>query len=918
MPGFLEANGNVNISTGTKIISISAGFIDCSFISSGTAIFINNYSLVEAVSGTAPDVNGNSTIILRNNWANTAVVLGNLLAFNSLEGLRDAIANSKTIADRLIAITKKFTTLLQSTDATEAIAISATEIYNATPYQYLVNQFQASQVEIDNLVGTITARNKADFESERAINRSRLNVSGDDTDNIDIATGYDLPATVANQFTLKATTKYIDGVRCVMPLTVITLPEAPNGLQRTDGTADFANLASAIVAGGTALTASVITRQDLVLTKLTLITSNEDNIAVIQNNDNNFYSDSNLLKQYVASYVQHEGLREYIDIADAMTAFGYTQDATDKGLWTDGVDLFVPVTRVQRLNKGAYHPVYNYYGTSLVWRSSGELGGSVWSSSAAKEINTISECFDFSTTNGTTGNVPPFAVSQFGNITSGQSGRPTNNAYKFHDAIYTGQIHDSRASSKNKSPQELLAEYSQRDISGVTRGKESVPFTKVSLAGTGAHASVTSIWNWDASDNFVVYSDIVWAISDWFYLYDATDNFIVRFKATQQNNDGRIIKNGASTSSTFEIISGTLLQNTNGTGNTAYILHETLLKPQFETLPWQVLIATPDVLSAEFVNGVYGTWLPFIPTGASVNIPLGSKKARTQLTMQYKQNPVDSWGTLITTEGTGNAQLDSINNLINLSIAAGGLFIGQYSTKASFLELANNAEVLAMGDVTGFVTNQLNHGNAMLPHLIGKVGTGNSGKDVGTTAKILTIGLGDNNQGITIINPFSTFNKPTHVPLVLSGDTSSPTVKAFPYITSENSQYYLQWVYKEMIWDLTLDSTAEFTTISGADVSLKVVDTIYFVVSSSGGRNGAWVCKIATSLSIDDPTWSLGVNSELIASLGTVYFTRWNGNGFGDNNKFTIINGEGTETDDNGNTVLIGQKRVALPFFVGK
>jgi len=43
-----------------------------------------------------------------------------------------------------------------------------------------------------------------------------------------------------------------------------------------------------------------------------------------------------------------------------------------------------------------------------------------------------------------------------------------------------------------------------------------------------------------------------------------------------------------------------------------------------------------------------------------------------------------------------------------------------------------------------------------------------------------------------------------------------------------------------------------------------------------------------------------------------VYDTSW-----GDDGKFNVVDGSSTTTDDNGNTVLIGQKRIELPYFMG-
>ena len=37
---------------------------------------------------------------------------------------------------------------------------------------------------------------------------------------------------------------------------------------------------------------------------------------------------------------------------------------------------------------------------------------------------------------------------------------------------------------------------------------------------------------------------------------------------------------------------------------------------------------------------------------------------------------------------------------------------------------------------------------------------------------------------------------------------------------------------------------------------------------------------------------------------------------WGDDSKFNIVDNVSTTTDDNGNTVLIGQKRIELPYFI--
>ncbi|PAJ71980.1 hypothetical protein CJF42_23725 [Pseudoalteromonas sp. NBT06-2] len=189
MAGFLEAVNTVSIGAASKTVNIT-GNINCDFVSSGTALFIGNYTVIEAVAGTAPDVNGNSTITLKHDWPNAAVNNTSLLAFNTLEGLRDAINNSKSIADRLVAITQKFQIILTSTNATEAIAVSNSENYNATPYQYLVNTFNTfkAQAETDvqamldtmstSLNTLIGRQGYNEFDAEMAAGKAKYAASG--------------------------------------------------------------------------------------------------------------------------------------------------------------------------------------------------------------------------------------------------------------------------------------------------------------------------------------------------------------------------------------------------------------------------------------------------------------------------------------------------------------------------------------------------------------------------------------------------------------------------------------------------------------------------------------------------------------------------------------------------------------------
>lgn len=95
---------NASITDGTKTINIT-GNVDCSRVYSGTAVFLaGTDNPAEAISGTSPDGSGNSTITLRNNWSQGTVTNQALVAFNTNEGLAEAISNVREIVSNVSAI----------------------------------------------------------------------------------------------------------------------------------------------------------------------------------------------------------------------------------------------------------------------------------------------------------------------------------------------------------------------------------------------------------------------------------------------------------------------------------------------------------------------------------------------------------------------------------------------------------------------------------------------------------------------------------------------------------------------------------------------------------------------------------------------------------------------------------------------
>jgi hypothetical protein len=134
--GFLLAT-TATLLNNTKVINFTGG-IDCSFVSSGTAIFLDGgNTLVEGVSGTPPDVDGNSSITIRKLFTGTTLTNTSMAAFNTIEGLRDAIQRSREIADLSLATNEQLLAFFTSTAPIVSMTIGGTT-FNIEPYRTLL------------------------------------------------------------------------------------------------------------------------------------------------------------------------------------------------------------------------------------------------------------------------------------------------------------------------------------------------------------------------------------------------------------------------------------------------------------------------------------------------------------------------------------------------------------------------------------------------------------------------------------------------------------------------------------------------------------------------------------------------------------------------------------------------------------
>ncbi len=600
-----------------------------------------------------------------------------------------------------------------------------------------------------------------------------------------------------------------------------------------------------------------------------------------------------LPKGHLTTNIDIGGSRQYLGSGDSIASssglpFGSGAFQSRHANGHNGLCFALPIALVQRLNQGGYHPVYNPEGCSTFWKNDGGFdSGRRWYEALSKSPSSTSECFYFGNTQ-TSGDVAPFVATWAGVISGGSSGRPTSSPFLYYDAIYAGQVQDLRTSSNRQTTNELLNEYSRKGIAGTIRGKESVPFTKVytQTLSTSSGTGDTSIALGIADTTGINIGDVVdWQNSSGDYQRGYVDSVAVtsniNVKLKYPNNTRHRILN------TPVVVACTGF-------NLA----------QYETLPYQDIIGDPARIAATFPNGVYGQWIPK-DTGGDDIYPL-NRKVSVVGSRQFTSNNGVTW--------TNGANIGVFDATMNQNTAGYSTHVAlhQYSTPANPYELANNAEVIGeLGDA--FVNGRFEsyYGGSLTNGLLGKVCT--YPLDIGNLRiPLMSYIITENNA--LLWNNGITHNTPS-IPGNSIATVNSPMVKTFPYITQENSQYYLQWVYKEMIWDTTLDNGVEFIDATDTNTITWTAGAHYHI--TTGAFRGFWYCIANPGTTIANTNWS-EVDGFLMRHTGVKYFKRWDGNGFGDDNNFNIVSGESTVLDDNGNSVLVGQKRVALPFFTGK
>lgn len=719
-----------------------------------------------------------------------------------------------------------------------------------------------------------------------------------------------------NKLKIKANEIVIDGLWHHFNDTMIQLHEAPNGLQNIDlAQPDFADIDAAIAAGGTSLSKSYLRQREIVIAiqeDIAVSAANATSMAYIQDANNHVYSVDGQLRQRVLSFVverlpvsvpmasKHFA---YGDARNAMSALGWTEtDIT--GQWKKGGKIGVALIWVERLNQGGGHPInpdgcrkFNEVGT---WSN-----GS-WHNQGKYRPSSICDCFLIKNGDPSNGDDRGAYVNS-GTIVRNSSGR-WNGDGKLYDAIYLSETRDLRLNACGIPDSEVLNVEMTKAITGKYKGFESLPFIPIAKPSTstfshngGATYMHSGVLRGVASDRGGVFvgasNSLVQSVDikkaciavsqggagEYAYLSDGTNTFRIQSWFNQHNLRITKLLNG-------EYVDGEYQYELEG--NSYLFIPPPSVKITVKAVAsaeqtWTDLIGTPvnvaETVKNLSIDGLYATWI-----GAGNN-------QRQKLS----RKSTESQGVQIYTSDNGlsfSSSIVAINTLSNdrTGVGAGLVVFVNYRTKNHFTEKNSNSDTAIRGEIFSSSDHRPEYGNTLISSLIAKVPTVSAANSkINLILQEYTLD-GDKFH----VDPRVA---PSHNPIWLAGE--GPAAKVLFSVTNIEGIKAVQLHYKEMIFDDGTNSTNDFTHIAPSTTT-KTAGQFLFV--NDGAFQGYWEWLKTTTTPLTHSSWFERAGELFSVYDQAVFARRWNGNGWGDDNKFQITDGVSTILDENNNSVKFG------------
>lgn len=485
--------------------------------------------------------------------------------------------------------------------------------------------------------------------------------------------------------------------------------------------------------------------------------------------------------------IRGSGSGTFTDFAGGSTS-SYHANHTNTSTWSDGMftcsdgyslisitPRAVPICLVQRLNQGAYHPVYNPQGCASWMDTTTGIGSKKWYEPEAGNITSTSTAFN-RVSYGTSGEVG--FRDETGGIADGSNHSGRDDQYEYYDAIYAGQVEDLRLNANKLDLNRLLEDSKRSDVAGTTRGKGKVTFTKVTSLPIPSSSSLSG------GSRQLIYNSV-----NYFNLADGQEETVIGSYLENSGVLRKVLTIAYALTNTYITLDGT----TNYTSVCNAVIGRTdILSAEYDSIPHVDLIGSPENIALTFPDGVIGEWIPVIPTGAVLEYPLNRKALTGSVSNTYTSDNGLTWGSLIANANTGT-------NSFNTALAANNVGIWQYESLSDFTEPSVNSKVIGqVGDVVGSSNSGVYYGNRLHPSLTGGIGKGNSDYLIGDNKTTF--------YKLFIDDKLETLFSPEHAPLYNYGSgtsNDSAAVKTLTTLTEKDGLIYAQYHFAELKHDGT-------------------------------------------------------------------------------------------------------------------
>lgn len=591
-----------------------------------------------------------------------------------------------------------------------------------------------------------------------------------------------------------------------------------------------------------------------------------------------------------------------------------------------GLCYALPIAKVQRRNKGMYHPTYNPFGCASKARAN--TGSPVinshvyWSDAAQDGINPVSIYDTFVSRSSGDGILSGYHSG------TGYIGAPTNGRFdgKAYDEIHESDILDLRMSCRVIDEEAKRDEYIQKAIRSEIRGWEGIVKTTFS----SNTITITSTWKFkEHTQRLRVYTSASTAprnrtnhefentddSNDFYILYGSNGNVAQLPRINPGDNTGinwPWRDNVAYIYYTTDIVSEL---NSKFPPGTELWLGVTTKETSYKSAKPEILEAhcVPSVFAATFPDGFYGRWSR--NSDNSVNWEL-TRKWEKGLRLSRSDDNGTTWSRY--SWGGGSMSNSNVNFAKNISPITTDNFqisISSYLTRADFTRPCDDGVPFSMGKPFATSCGNLNlDAGQILTHSLTKMILKGNINNLTMNPKLLSKGI-KRGTGEVFTSTAYGINTNSVIDLDVSNDTDG--IKTLDYLTNttDNISYKLNVVYKVLKWDYTNDSQDEFIEVSGTgSISSSIVGRIYFV--NSGRWGGYWRCLVSVTEGFDNGTW-VKLGNKLYSYDFLAKWEQWDGNGWADDDQFPT-GVDGTVVDESGVDVKYGTHEISLPYFIKK